>query len=243
MTTKSKDSLIETTSIAKVSEAVRSIYTELNKKSDSKEEKDEMDEFEPWPCFKKRIENNQKKLKLNKNENDLSYSQKIVKKAFQNEQVLHTPAGLRLLLDVKTTESLRGYCEVFNPDFSDLDMIDSLEKISPISQYCLLMAIGIYAQNTLEKMSKAIDVPYSEKRVSAEAFKRFKNKESFWEGVLFSKRIWHVAASSAPKKRGRRPKAMTAKHYAGDFILEESNENIDINNLLNEIENSLANEK
>jgi len=239
MNSKVKESLLEATSIAKVSEAVRAVYNEMNNK---KSEEDELELVEPWPCFKKRIDKMVLKFNVKEEANSSNnFSQKIIKKAIQNEQVLHTPAGLRLLLDVKTHEQLIGYCDILNIDFSDLNLIETLENVSPISQYCLLMAIGIYSQNTIEKLNRNIPVSLSEKSVSSEAIKRFKNKESFWEGILFTKRLCNGVDSKTPKKRGRRPKSMTARHYANDNYqsLEIIEEDFDLNKLLNEIEEDI----
>ena len=127
--------------------------------------------------------------------------------------ILNSPAGLKTLLTIDTAEGLRAYCELLDLTKQDIDAaVQNLAKrTETLPSLSMAMAIGAWAQNVKEKILRGIATPYSENYVAEYAFSQLHEYESFFEGVAYSKRTWHQIKTE--KKRGRRPKAMTARHF------------------------------
>lgn len=128
----------------------------------------------------------------------------------------NSAAGMRLLLDVTTTDELRGYCELLGVTVADVDaVVESMKSpLGAISSLSFMMAIGVYAQNEREKKARGIEVSAGAQHAAEYAFRMLHGHDTLWEGVALAKRIWHGITPA--KKRGRRAKNATARHFLED---------------------------
>lgn len=129
--------------------------------------------------------------------------QKILRKRdFRN--VTAGVIGARILLTLKTAEDVNGYCRQLGITAADLEWLTQ-EETRPEKQL-FIYALGIYAQNVMEKRLKSLPVTDHELYISERAFVQFIESKNFCEGVRFCQSR-HGSVVSEKRGRGRRPKS------------------------------------
>lgn len=178
---------------------------------------------EPLKSFEKRIQDQRARFRLARSPEDEKLADGVRAMlasdglpAGQARVTLNSPAGLKLLLSIETTDHLRGYCELLGVTVAEVDsLLEGMkDPFGSFANLSTVMAVGVWAQNEKEKASRGLTSSQGTLFAAEYAFTRLHGYDTFFEGVAFSKRVWNAVKTE--KKRGRRPKSITARYFLSD---------------------------